>query len=315
MHRLSYDDTLATIAELTLADIDSFQASRKGKKNASAPLSDAELALQLYAEEAQHLLGVAKDVVFARSIDSALDSDFALVSELARAEASACHDRDVAVAISRGRPPPLAPPVSGLPALSMRLSASSSSSPIPDNLNSSRSERENILSPSSSRSVAPATPHISETAKKLTLKPETCVICTDRIHGSAIKAPCGHFYDVACLTDLFRSASKDETLFPPRCCTQPFVFADVRLHFDAELSSVLRIAFTAIGPNAPPSWALPRSRHPSSLAPSAPQQLADGAKPLHTVKTSAQILRTPMRRCSLWQSGKAGSVARDVTAL
>ncbi|KAH9939866.1 hypothetical protein B0H21DRAFT_698139, partial [Amylocystis lapponica] len=46
----------------------------------------------------------------------------------------------------------------------------------------------------------------------------SCVICMDPIRGVEICAPCGDYYDKACLLDLFERATRDESLFPPRCC-------------------------------------------------------------------------------------------------
>lgn len=57
-----------------------------------------------------------------------------------------------------------------------------------------------------------------------------CVVCQDPIHGREIHAPCGHYYDIDCVTDLFRSATRDETLFPPRCCGKNIPFTRVRSH-------------------------------------------------------------------------------------
>ena len=59
---------------------------------------------------------------------------------------------------------------------------------------------------------------------------QNCVICQDPIRGRQIRAPCGHYYDIACVTDLFQSATRDESLFPPRCCRQPIPFMNVRQH-------------------------------------------------------------------------------------
>jgi hypothetical protein len=47
-----------------------------------------------------------------------------------------------------------------------------------------------------------------------------CVICQDPIFGAEFRAPCGHFYDIDCITDLFRVATRDESLYPPQCCRQ-----------------------------------------------------------------------------------------------
>ncbi|PCH45043.1 hypothetical protein WOLCODRAFT_48812, partial [Wolfiporia cocos MD-104 SS10] len=47
-----------------------------------------------------------------------------------------------------------------------------------------------------------------------------CVICTDPIYGDEIRAPCGDYYDKECILDLIQAATRDESLFPPRCCRQ-----------------------------------------------------------------------------------------------
>ncbi|KAI9457935.1 hypothetical protein HD554DRAFT_1759385 [Boletus coccyginus] len=79
-----------------------------------------------------------------------------------------------------------------------------------------------------------------------------CVICQDPIHGAEIRAPCGDYYDIACITDLFQSATRDESLFPPRCCRQNIPLAQVQPHLtqtlittfqqkQAELSTLKRV--------------------------------------------------------------------------
>ena len=64
---------------------------------------------------------------------------------------------------------------------------------------------------------------------------QNCVICQDPIRGGQIRAPCGHYYDIACVTDLFQSATRDESLFPPRCCRQPILLVTVRQHLTPAL--------------------------------------------------------------------------------
>jgi hypothetical protein len=54
-----------------------------------------------------------------------------------------------------------------------------------------------------------------------------------------LKVPCGHFYDEKCLVALIQKASKDESMFPPRCCKQtipqesflPFLARGIRAEF------------------------------------------------------------------------------------
>ncbi|KAF8553213.1 hypothetical protein OG21DRAFT_1464479 [Imleria badia] len=62
-----------------------------------------------------------------------------------------------------------------------------------------------------------------------------CVICQDPIFGAEIRAPCGHYYGIDCVTDLFQSATRDETLFPPRCCRQNIPLTQVQLHLSQAL--------------------------------------------------------------------------------
>jgi hypothetical protein len=64
-----------------------------------------------------------------------------------------------------------------------------------------------------------------------------CVSCRDPIEAG-VRAPCGHHYDAQCISDLFQAATRDESLFPPRCCRQPIPFADVRPHLTATLASL-----------------------------------------------------------------------------
>lgn len=64
--------------------------------------------------------------------------------------------------------------------------------------------------------------------RRTTCRRQDCVICADPIRGPEIRAPCGHYYDSSCLVDLFRSATVDESLYPPRCCNQPFILHEVR---------------------------------------------------------------------------------------
>ncbi|OBZ77648.1 hypothetical protein A0H81_02478 [Grifola frondosa] len=47
-----------------------------------------------------------------------------------------------------------------------------------------------------------------------------CVACMTTIEGPKIRVPCGHDYDVACLLALVEASTRDESLFPPRCCKE-----------------------------------------------------------------------------------------------
>jgi hypothetical protein len=68
------------------------------------------------------------------------------------------------------------------------------------------------------------------------LKKGRCAACYDnKVFFCLARTPCGHEYCKGCLTDLFKCAMIDESLFPPRCCSQPIPPATVRSFLTAEL--------------------------------------------------------------------------------
>lgn len=64
---------------------------------------------------------------------------------------------------------------------------------------------------------------------------ENCVACLDTITGARVCAPCGHKYDIPCITHLFQAAVRDELSFPPRCCHWPIPLVSVQPHLSADL--------------------------------------------------------------------------------
>ena len=72
---------------------------------------------------------------------------------------------------------------------------------------------------------------------------KTCVACSEEVpYVSSVYAPCGHDYCKDCAKKIFVNATRDEALFPPRCCRQqiPLAAVDVFLtpefvaHFEAK---------------------------------------------------------------------------------
>lgn len=65
-----------------------------------------------------------------------------------------------------------------------------------------------------------------------------CSACTDTYpEQQVLTAPCEDRYCRACLAHLFRSSLTDETLYPPRCCTQPIPVDDARPFLPGDLVS------------------------------------------------------------------------------
>lgn len=64
---------------------------------------------------------------------------------------------------------------------------------------------------------------------------KACACCNDSVHYfAAVYAPCGHDYCSECAKRLFTLSTKDESLFPPRCCRQPIPLAAVEVFLTAE---------------------------------------------------------------------------------
>lgn len=99
------DNLLAYISTLRIDDIDSLQARTSHNSDQSAEIVDEELAMLLFAQEAEGLLNISKE--FATGSSSHTRS---LLDELTTMEEMARYDHEVALAISEDRPIP-PPPV------------------------------------------------------------------------------------------------------------------------------------------------------------------------------------------------------------
>lgn len=95
-------DVISYISQLGLQDINDIQS--RANKQVDTVLSDHELALALFAEEAEGLLNIAR----ARHNDDHMPPR-SILEELEEMEEAARYDRLVAVAISEGRPIPPRP--------------------------------------------------------------------------------------------------------------------------------------------------------------------------------------------------------------
>lgn len=98
------EDLLSYIAGMNLKEIDTLQA-RTSDPSGDSTLSDEELARLLFAQEAEGLLNITKDYTTGSS------HRHSLLEELTAMETAARYDREVALAISEGRPTP-PPPIS-----------------------------------------------------------------------------------------------------------------------------------------------------------------------------------------------------------
>lgn len=96
---------LAHISHLTPYQLDDLLAKRNQTAAPVPSISDEELALLLFAEEAEGLLNIAKD-----HVANEAELEDTLFDALLEAEETAEYDRSMAIALSQGRNPPPRPP-------------------------------------------------------------------------------------------------------------------------------------------------------------------------------------------------------------
>ncbi|KAJ8075532.1 hypothetical protein PM082_021162 [Marasmius tenuissimus] len=214
------DITYLLIAQLHLQDVDLINHSRKGKAKQETPLTDEEYAFQLQAELVNSFLGVMEDKRIAESLGAAIDTDLRLVEQIATREQAEEDDHRYAAALSRGEP-------------------------LPEKSDAQRRvEHSEVVQ--RRRFPPQATDHGNATASgsnstQGTSGSTTCVICMDRIpyQRAFHAAACGHYYCRVCLVDLVQACTRDESLYPLRCCKQnlslpgvlPFLDTKTRINF------------------------------------------------------------------------------------
>ncbi|BGP38389.1 hypothetical protein JCM10449v2_002321 [Rhodotorula kratochvilovae] len=215
----------ALIASLHLADLAELNTSRKGKGRAGEQ-TDEERAFALYAEELEQVEQLDADRRFALSFEAAGHADGPALDALAAQEDEAARDRELALAVSRGR--------------TFAQARSACSSRPTSRAGSSFGSRSTSLTRPSTASPPPyttAAPAASSSSSASAAPRVACIICTERVpFSSAVRVPCAssHPYCGSCLADLFRAATRDESLFPPRCDGAHIPLALARAHLSAE---------------------------------------------------------------------------------
>nr|AAS46753.1 hypothetical protein PDUPB2 [Pleurotus djamor] len=243
-------ETSLLIANLILDDISELENRRKGKNRHDTPQTDEELSLSLQERHLRDLLGNIQDFQFAQGLDRALSSDLRLINTLSIAERAAHDDRVAALALSEGRPLPAKTPsqrhVETMTFARPRASQDSSRG-APPTLSSSTSAygfhpassssmattspvygfrpapAESAVSAGTSRPTSAYRSSVFVTSTTPTVPParrRECVSCMEGIQRGGITGLCGHDYCSGCIVDLVTSCTKDESLYPLRCCGQ-----------------------------------------------------------------------------------------------
>ncbi|KAI0113712.1 hypothetical protein GGR51DRAFT_546919 [Nemania sp. FL0031] len=231
------DESLDLILSLLREDASVFSSTSKGKQ-AAGTLSDADLAIQLYAEELSRAATYASDRRMTKSIQGAVQADANALLESERVETVARNDRQFAIASSNGRPQvPTQEPVNAGPSAHDLEMFDKLSAIYVDGIDETDNggdghgndiETMSVVQPESSSWAASRKP------KKTQRRP--CVACRNVKHFIDLaRAPCMHEYCRECLASLFQHAISDESLFPPRCCRQTIPVDANRLFLSSDL--------------------------------------------------------------------------------
>lgn len=209
--------SLSLIIELQLSDIDPLL---KGKRK-HGETNDLEAAVAMYKSELEALDQFARDRAMSRSIARAARVDGAAIASHNEMEELARRDRLYALGLDEGAPYP-------------------SGDSIPSGNATSRGGGGQARNPygSSGSSRMYGAESSSQAAKRAKSQPNgpPCTACGDSTpHANTARCPCSHLYCPTCIKALFSASTKDESLFPPRCCRQPIPLESVNRFLSADI--------------------------------------------------------------------------------
>ncbi|KAF1963253.1 hypothetical protein CC80DRAFT_541197 [Byssothecium circinans] len=218
------DDEMFALA-LQLEEAGAHGLEGKGKFPAGSP-PDSVIAFDNFQTELDTHLTFLRDLKLAHSIAHAVDTDADLIAQLAGSEDQAHDDHNYALQLGgltsydedEGEELSFASP----------SSTSSSSSSLRNNTASHPQWLTGIATSihaaddaESSVNIMPSTTYEDKQAKAIeSLSQEyECSVCFEQYHAcSIVTLPCHDRYCLDCLKNLFVRATRDESLFPPRCC-------------------------------------------------------------------------------------------------
>ncbi|KAI4199821.1 MAG: hypothetical protein LQ350_004351 [Teloschistes chrysophthalmus] len=208
------DATAALIVQLQDDDVENLRNSGKGKGRVD-DVRDRDVALAIYQQELGHWYSAllepptglnrqVADRTFAPLSDTMVERDMSARGRLLTASSSSGSDSDFDTEPYSEEPQEYS--VDDDPG-TIRLSDGRSTG----NINDREMEHHAVAGSSHYAATRAQTPRS---------RIRSCVACFDRksYNDNMALAACGHWYCLTCLTGLFESALKDDSLFPPRCC-------------------------------------------------------------------------------------------------
>ncbi|KAI0377895.1 hypothetical protein F5Y04DRAFT_167402 [Hypomontagnella monticulosa] len=235
------DEDIALAIRLMQQDAEQFVSAmtRKGKQ-VEGSQTDAQVAANLFLQDLMATATSFEDRRMARSVLQAIQTDNDTMSRLQNEEHVAQADRVLSLALSRGEEPAAVP------------------QPIPEttydgNFVSKLAYIYNaglglfgggVGADTTGETAVEDQPEssawgASRVRKEQKLRP--CNACGDEKPSAELaQTPCRHRYCRECLAQIFQHASRDESLFPPRCCKQPIPLEENQVFLDANVIQEFR---------------------------------------------------------------------------
>ena len=201
---------------------------------------DLEMAIQLYEAEIDMWETTIADQSMARSQARAVLQDTKIVSDIVAEEEKATIDRRLACklggikATNELHIPGTAGESLGPKSLARYASFNVPEVDLSECLETLATDECNVERGESSKSTQWKG---KGKARARTLEKIACTVCDETKHFfDILEAPCRHNYCRNCTIDLFRLATTDESLFPPRCCRREIPVELAREFLDRDLS-------------------------------------------------------------------------------
>ena len=239
------DASAALILQMQKDDVDELVARNKGKGRADG-VADNDLAMAMFRDQLEDMSLIISDRSMGRSMTRAVIMDAALLSESVAQEQAAATDRAMAQRLS-GNTRSLrdtemlricAPPV-----LEESLSARLFDQyviPLKE-FDEETDAGFSIVDETEEQEASESSSWAISRKAQIDTTPRSCVSCDTSIPlFKLLRAPCGHYYCEDCLETLFRLATTDETLFPPRCCHQHIFLTSAKLYISSELMDIFQ---------------------------------------------------------------------------
>jgi len=235
--------TAGLVQEMLLQDIAEIEARRKYNE-VEGQQADNVVSFDLLKAELQRVGTTISDRRLAESVALAVSQDQAIISRMQREEAIATRDHQLARKL--GNLPETRPDrnrvqqirVENLSENFAKLNVSHQDVYFFDEVNDSSTASgsgSRSTSASASGSGSSLLSKGKEVATVETVSKKFCVICDEEHHlYDILQAPCDHYYCRFCFHDLVDASTRDESLYPPRCCQQviPLSLADGFLEKD-----------------------------------------------------------------------------------